>query len=100
MADTGSLPPEAVPTSTRVGVGHTYLSAVEQGKATPSLELLVRLARVLEVGIEELFERGGRAAPPTALIAAPSSPSSSSTSSPARASPRPVRSGPAHPFHK
>jgi Helix-turn-helix len=59
MAETGSIPPEAVPTSTRVGVGRTYLSAVERGRATPSPELLVRMARVLEVGIEELFEREG-----------------------------------------
>jgi transcriptional regulator with XRE-family HTH domain len=48
----------------RSGVDHTYIYALEQGEIqTPSPEKLQRLARELEVEIEDLYALAGYAVP-------------------------------------
>jgi transcriptional regulator with XRE-family HTH domain len=39
-------------------VHQTYLSGVETGRRNPSIRVLERLVKALEVDIEELFRRG------------------------------------------
>ncbi len=40
----------------RVGVSRQTINAIEQGKYTPSLEVAFGIARVLERGVEDVFE--------------------------------------------
>lgn len=42
--------------SDKVGVDPKYVSRIEVGKATPSLSVLVKIARELTVEIKDLFE--------------------------------------------
>ena len=42
--------------ATRVGVTRQTLIAIEQGKYSPTLELAFQIARVFEVGIDDLFQ--------------------------------------------
>ena len=42
--------------SEKLGVDPKYLSRVEVGKATPSLDLLMKTAKLLDVELKELFE--------------------------------------------
>ena len=43
----------------RVGLAHTYISRLENGRITPGLRLLERLANALEVELYQLFLGGG-----------------------------------------
>ena len=38
------------------GIDLTYAGGIERGKRNPSLEVLVRIAAALDVGLRELFE--------------------------------------------
>jgi len=42
--------------SEKLGIDPKYLSRIEVGKATPSLDLLVKTASLLNVELKELFE--------------------------------------------
>jgi len=44
----------------RMGVPRTYVSKIENEKATPTLSSLERLARALEVGVPDLLSGGER----------------------------------------
>ena len=46
----------------RMGVPRTYVSKIENEKATPTLSSLERLARALEVTVPDLLSGGGIAA--------------------------------------
>src|SRR5262249_2268846 len=46
--------------ATRMSVPRTYVSKIENEKATPTLSSLERLARALEVGVTELLSGGER----------------------------------------
>ncbi len=46
--------------ATRMSVPRTYVSKIENEKATPTLSSLERLARALEVGVPELLSGGER----------------------------------------
>jgi putative transcriptional regulator len=48
----------------RLGVSRQTVHAIERGKAEPSVKLALRLARVLEVDVNELFWLEGDAPPP------------------------------------
>ena len=39
----------------RVGVSRTHMGKIETGKANPTLEIIVRLARGLELSLADLF---------------------------------------------
>ncbi|KKQ66849.1 MAG: Transcriptional regulator, XRE family [Candidatus Daviesbacteria bacterium GW2011_GWA2_38_24] len=39
-----------------VRISRTHMGHLEQGRRTPSLELLEKVARALKVGIDELFK--------------------------------------------
>lgn len=41
----------------RLGISRTYMGYVEQGRESPSLKLLLKIARRLKVSIEDLFHR-------------------------------------------
>ena len=45
----------------RLGVSRQAVNAIETGKYDPSLPLAFRLARLFEIGIEEIFDDGHRA---------------------------------------
>jgi putative transcriptional regulator len=45
----------------RAGVTRQTINAVERGRFSPSIELALRLARLLGVPVEALFELGGSA---------------------------------------
>src|SRR5258706_3892963 len=47
----------------RMSVPRTYVSKIENEKATPTLSSLERLARALEVGVPDLLTGGGRKPP-------------------------------------
>src|SRR5258705_1389246 len=47
----------------RMSVPRTYVSKIENEKATPTLSSLERLARALEVGVPDLLTGGGRNRP-------------------------------------
>ncbi|WP_339756782.1 helix-turn-helix transcriptional regulator [Algoriphagus aquimarinus] len=38
------------------GLDRSYISGIEQGKRNASLEVIAKLAKVLEINIKELFE--------------------------------------------
>jgi len=40
-----------------IDVDHSYLSRVENGKVTPSLETIVKIAQALECDVADFFER-------------------------------------------
>ncbi len=39
----------------KIGISRAYMGYIEQGRNTPSLEVLEKLARVLKVSIRDLF---------------------------------------------
>ena len=39
----------------RVGISRAYMGFIEQGRNTPSLEVLEKIARVLRVKVSDLF---------------------------------------------
>lgn len=41
----------------RAGVHQTYLSGVEGGKRNPSIAVLARIAKALNIDVEEFFRR-------------------------------------------
>lgn len=41
----------------KLGLSRVYMGYIEQGRESPSLKLLIRLAKKLGVKIEELFHR-------------------------------------------
>ena len=43
----------------RVGVSRQTIHAIERGKAEPSVALALRLARLFELRVDELFELAG-----------------------------------------
>jgi putative transcriptional regulator len=43
----------------RIGVSRQAVNAIETGKHDPSLPLAFRIARLFELGIEEIFDDGG-----------------------------------------
>jgi len=45
----------------RLGVSRQAVNAIETGKYDPSLPLAFKLARLFEMGIEEIFEDGTEA---------------------------------------
>ena len=45
----------------RLGVSRQAVNAIETGKYDPSLPLAFKLARLFEMGIEEIFEDGADA---------------------------------------
>jgi putative transcriptional regulator len=45
----------------RLGVSRQAVNAIETGKYDPSLPLAFKLARLFEMGIEEIFEDGAEA---------------------------------------
>ena len=45
----------------RLGVSRQAVNAIETGKYDPSLPLAFKLARLFEMGIEEIFEDGAQA---------------------------------------
>jgi putative transcriptional regulator len=45
----------------RLGVSRQAVNAIETGKYDPSLPLAIKLARLFEMGIEEIFEDGAQA---------------------------------------
>ena len=40
----------------KVGVSRVYIGYVEQGRGTPSLDILEKIARALRVGLRDIFE--------------------------------------------
>ena len=45
----------------KAGVTRQTIIAIEAGKYTPSLQLAFSIAKVFGVGVEEVFEEGGKA---------------------------------------
>ena len=41
----------------RLGISRTYMDYIEQGRESPSLKLLMKIARRLAIKIENLFHR-------------------------------------------
>lgn len=41
----------------KLGISRTHMGHIEQGRKSPSLELMERISRVLKVKLSELFER-------------------------------------------
>lgn len=41
----------------RAVISKSYLQRIEAGEATPSLEVMLRLARALEVSLDELYQQ-------------------------------------------
>ena len=41
--------------SEKISINSKYLSAIERGKANPTLDILTRLADALKVGVSDLF---------------------------------------------
>ena len=41
----------------RLGISRTYMGYIEQGRESPSLKLLIKMARRFAVKVEDLFHR-------------------------------------------
>jgi len=43
--------------ATQLGISRVYMGYIEQGRESPSLRLLMKIARKFKIKIEELFHR-------------------------------------------
>ena len=41
----------------KLGISRVYMGYIEQGRESPSLKLLIKIAKKLDVNIEDLFKR-------------------------------------------